>query len=260
MTQDPTESTQKTEQLAQHKTQNQGAAMTHDSGAPVVDNEQSLQAGRRGPALLNDPDFYRKQSHFNRERIPEKVVHARGFGVHGEFELHTSLRHVTKAHFLSEPGTKTPTFVRFSTFIGSKGSKDTAIDVRGFATKFYTQEGNYDNLALSFGVFIIKDAMKFADLTHAIKPNPKTAVPQAASAHDTFWDFVANNQESAHMVMWLMSKRGRPRSWRMREGWPINTFRLNQCRGQIHVCTLRVEACTGRTRIADGRSQCLRWC
>jgi catalase len=192
----------------------------------VVDTEQTLRAGRRGPTLLNDPDFYRKQSHFNRERIPEKVVHARGFGVHGEFELHTSLRDVTKAHFLSEPGTKTPTFVRFSTFNGSRGSKDTAIDVRGFATKFYTQEGNYDSLALSFGVFIIKDAMKFADLVHAIKPNPKTAVPQAASAHDTFWDFVANNQETAHMVMWLMSMRGRVRSWRMMDAWPINTFRL----------------------------------
>ena len=159
-------------------------------------------------------------------------MHARGFGVHGEFELHKSLKHVTKAHFLGEPGTKTPTFVRFSTFIGSKGSKDTAIDVRGFATKFYTEEGNYDSLALSFGVFIIQDAMKFADFTHAIKPNPKTAVPQAASAHDTLWDFVANNQESAHMIMWLQSMRARPRSWRMMEAWPINTFRLINAEGK----------------------------
>jgi catalase len=127
MTPEHTESTPKIEQLAENKNQNRDETMTHDSGAPVVDTEQTLRAGRRGPTLLNDPDFYRKQSHFNRERIPEKVVHARGFGVHGEFELHTSLQDVTKAHFLSEPGTKTPTFVRFSTFNGSRGSKDTAI-------------------------------------------------------------------------------------------------------------------------------------
>ena len=232
MEQKPTEDNAKIQQLNALRKRNSDNPLTNDSGANAADNEQSLRAGRRGPALLNDPDFYRKQSHFNRERIPEKVVHARGFGVHGEFELEKSLRNVTKADFLQEPGTKTPVFVRFSTFIGSKGSKDTAIDVRGFATKFYTREGNYDSLALSFGVFIIKDAMKFADLTHAIKPNPVTAVPQAASAHDTLWDFVANNQEAAHMVMWLMSMRGRPRSWRMMEAWPINTFRLIDEQGE----------------------------
>src|SRR5690625_5891285 len=188
MEQKPTEDNAKIHQLNALRKHNSDKALTNDSGANAADNEQSLRAGRRGPALLNDPDFYRKQSHFNRERIPEKVVHARGFGVHGEFELEKSLRDVTKSDLLQEPGTKTPVFVRFSTFIGSKGSKDTAIDVRGFATKFYTREGNYDSLALSFGVFIIKDAMKFSDLTHAIKPNPVTAVPQAASAHDTLWD------------------------------------------------------------------------
>src|SRR5699024_9954660 len=139
---------------------------------------------------------------------------------------------VTKADFLQEPGTKTPVFVRISTFIASKGSKDTAIDVRVLATKFYTREGNYDSLALSFDVFIIKYEMKFSDLTHAIKPNPVTAVAQAASAHDTLWDFVANKQEAAHMVMWLMSMRGRPRSWRMMEAWPINTFRLINEQGE----------------------------
>src|SRR5699024_11717327 len=167
----------------------------------VADDEQTLRAGRRGPSLLQDTHFYRKQSHFNRERIPEKVVHARGFGVHGIFELTNSMSAVTKADFLQEPGMQTPVFVRFSNFIGSRGSKDTAIDVRGFATKFYTREGNYDSLALSFAVFIIKDAMKFADLTHAIKPDPATDVPQAAAAHDSLWDYVANNQESAHMIM-----------------------------------------------------------
>src|SRR5690625_1574576 len=216
----------KIEQLEQHKVRNSGEPMREDSGNKVADDEQTLRAGRRGPSLLQDTHFYRKQSHFNRERIPEKVVHARGFGVHGIFELTNSMSAVTKADFLQEPGTQTPVFVRFSNFIGSRGSKDTAIDVRGFATKFYTREGNYDSLALSFAVFIIKDAMKFADLTHAIKPHPATDVPQAAAAHDSMWDWVANNQESAHMVMWLMSMRGRPRSWRMMQGWPINTFRL----------------------------------
>lgn len=216
----------KTEQLDQYRAQNTGKPLTSDSGVKVSNDQRSLRAGKRGPGLLEDTHFYRKQSHFNRERIPEKVVHARGFGVHGEFELQKSLSDVTMAHFLQEPGTKTPVFVRFSNFIGSRGSKDTAIDVRGFATKFYTQEGNYDSLALSFAAFIIKDAMKFVDFTHAVKPHPDTDIPQAAAAHDTLWDFVANNQESAHMIMWLMSMRARPRSWRMMEGWPINTFRL----------------------------------
>ena len=216
----------KTKQLDAHRKENTGKPLTSDTGFKVSDDEQTLRAGRRGPTLLADTHFYRKQSHFSRERIPEKVVHARGFGVHGEFVLHKSLSHVTRAHFLQDPGTKTPVFVRFSNFIGSKGSKDTAVDVRGFATKFYTQEGNYDSLALSFAVFVIKDAMKFVDFVHSIKPDPVTDVPQAAAAHDRLWDYVANNQESAHMIMWLMSMRGRPRSWRMMEGWPINTFRL----------------------------------
>ncbi len=222
---------EKTEQLGQYRRQNTGEPMTSDSGFKVSDDEQTLRAGRRGPSLFQDTHFYRKQSHFNRERIPEKVVHARGFGVHGEFTVTKSMSHVTRADFLQEEGTTTPVFVRFSNFIGSKGSKDTAIDVRGFATKFYTREGNYDSLALSFGVFIIKDAMKFADLTHAIKPNPVTDVPQAAAAHDRLWDYVVNNQESAHMVMWLMSMRGRPRSWRMMEGWPVNTYRFIDAQG-----------------------------
>ncbi|NMB34449.1 MAG: catalase [Clostridium sp.] len=200
--------------------------MTSDGGLKISDDDWSLRAGKRGPRLLEDTHFYKKQSHLNRERIPEKVVHARGFGVHGEFECTCSMKKYTKACFLQEPGIKTPVFVRFSNFIGSRGSKDTAIDVRGFATKFYTTEGNYDNLALSFAVFVMTDAMKFADFTHAIKPNPVTDVPQAGAYHDNIWDYIANNQESAHFIMWLMSDRGRPRSWRMMEGYPINTFRF----------------------------------
>src|SRR5699024_2439356 len=170
--------------------------------------------------------FYKKQTHFNRERIPEKVVHARGFTLYGDFEAYQSMSHVTRAHFLQKAGRKTPVFTRFSTFQGSKGSKDTAVDIRGFAVKFYTGEGNYDLLSLQFPVFIVSDAMKFMDVVHAAKPNPATDIPQATTAHDNFWDYVANNQESAHMVMWLMSLRGRPRSWRMMEGWPINAFRF----------------------------------
>lgn len=222
----PVNENKKNEQLNQYRKENKGEELTSDAGLKVSNDRQTLRAGRRGPLLFQDSRFYKKQSHFNRERIPEKVVHARGFGVHGEFELTKSMKHVTKAGFLQEPGTKTPVFVRFSSFIGSKGSKDTAVDVRGFATKFYTQEGNYDNLALSFGVFALSDAMKFADFTHAVKPNPVTDVPQAAAAHDNLWDYVANNQESAHFIMWLMSMRGRPRSWRMMEGYPVNTFRF----------------------------------
>src|SRR5690625_3290449 len=200
--------------------------MTSDSGFKISNDQWSLRAGKRGPTLLQDFHFYRKQSRFNRERIPEKVVHARGFGLYGDFETYKSMKDVTRAHFLGDLGTKTPVFVRFSNFIGSKGSKDTAVDIRGFATKFYTQEGNYDMLALQFPVFILADAMKFMDVTHAVKPSPKTDIPQATVAHDRFWDYVVSNQESAHMVMWLMSMRVRPRSWRMMDGWPINTFRF----------------------------------
>ncbi len=218
----------KKKQIDQHHRKNTGSdkKMTSDTGFKVSNDRWSLRAGKRGPLLSQDIHFYRKQSRFNRERIPEKVVHARGFGVYGDFELTKSMKEYTVADFLQEPGTVTPVFNRFSNFIGNKGSKDTAVDIRGFATKFYTKEGNYDMLALQFPVFIISDAIKFMDVTHAVKPNQTTHIPQATVAHDHFWDYVANNQESAHMVMWLMSQRGRPRSWRMMEGYPINTFRF----------------------------------
>src|SRR5690625_1584567 len=224
----------KDKQLEKNREKNTGPGkkLTDDAGFKISNDRWSLRAGKRGPTLFQDFHFYRKQSHFSRERIPEKVVHARGDGAYGEFELYKSMKHVTKAHFLQEPGTKTPVFVRFSNFIGSKGSKDTAIDIRGFATKFYTQDGNYDMLALSFAVFAVMDAMKFADFVHAVKPNPRTGVPQATVAHDNAWDYVANNQEIAHFIMWLMSDRGRPRSWRMMEGWPVNTFRFINENGQ----------------------------
>src|SRR5690625_4066026 len=218
----------KQEQLDQFREKNTGPGkkLTDDAGFKISNDRWSLRAGKRGPTLFQDFHFYRKQSHFSRERIPEKVVHARGDGAYGEFKLYKSMSHVTRAHFLQKPGTKTPVFVRFSNFIGSKGSKDTAIDIRGFATKFYTQEGNYDMLALSFAVFAIMDAIKFADFTHAVKPNPRTGVPQATVAHDNAWDYIANNQEIANFIMWLMSGRVRTSSWRMMEGWPVNTFRF----------------------------------
>lgn len=224
----------KNEQLKQYQAVNTGPGqvMTSDSGYKIADNRRSLRAGARGPLMFRDTNFYRKQSRFNRERIPEKVVHARGFGLYGEFELQRSMKEYTTAHFLQEPGTTTPVFTRFSNFIGSKGSKDTAVDIRGFAVKFYTEEGNYDMLSLQFPVFILADAMKFMDMVHSVKPNPNTDVPQATVAHDNFWDYVVSNQESAHMVMWLMSLRGRPRSWRMMEGWPINAFRFVNDQGK----------------------------
>src|SRR5690625_319580 len=227
-------SNKKAEQMDKfkHKNTGKGKELTDDTARKIDNNRWSLRAGKRGPTLFQDAHFYRKQSHFNRERIPEKVVHARGFGLYGEFESYKSMSHVTRAHFLQEQGRKTPVFVRISNFIGSRGSKDTAIDVRGFATKFYTEEGNYDMLGLQFPVFLVADAMKFADMVHSIKPNPITDTPQAAAAHDTFWDYVASNQETAHMVMWLMSMRGRPRSWRMMEGYPINTFRFINAKGK----------------------------
>src|SRR5699024_6409083 len=222
----------KDEQLVNFREQNTNKPMTNDGGVKISNDEWSLKAGKRGPTLLQDAHIHKKQSHFTRERIPEKVVHARGFGLYGEFELYKSMKEITKAACLQDPGKKTPVFVRFSNFVGSKGSKDTAVDVRGFATKFYTEEGNYDMLGLQFPVFLVADAMKFADMVHSIKPNPITDTPQAAAAHDTFWDYVASNQETAHMVMWLMSMRGRPRSWRMMEGYPINTFRFINAKGK----------------------------
>ncbi|WJY27575.1 catalase [Sporosarcina trichiuri] len=224
----------KDKQLEQYRKQNTGPdkPMTDESGMKTANDQKTLRAGKRGPLLMQDFHFYKKQSHFNRERIPEKVVHARGFGVYGDFELYESMEDYTMAKFLQGKGKKTPVFVRFSNFVGNRGSKDTAVDIRGFAVKFYTEEGNYDSLALQFPVFLLADAMKFMDVTHAAKPNPKTHIPQATVAHDSFWDYVVNNPEAAHMVMWLMSMRGRPRSWRMMEGYPVNTFRFVNKEGE----------------------------
>lgn len=213
-------------QLEQFRVNNYGKKMTTNQGLKVSNDEDSLKAGVRGPSLLEDFHLREKLTHFDHERIPERVVHARGFAAHGEFELHRSMKEFTKAGFLQNPGSKTPVFIRFSTVVGSKGSADTVRDVRGFAIKFYTEEGNFDLVGNNIPIFFIQDAIKFPDLVHAIKPEPHNEMPQAASAHDTFWDFVANNQETAHMIMWLMSDRSIPRSFRMMQGFGVHTFRL----------------------------------
>ncbi|TVT27300.1 catalase [Salinicoccus cyprini] len=210
------------------------AKMTTNQGVPISEDEFSLKAGERGPTLMEDFHFREKMTHFDHERIPERVVHARGFGVHGEFQVYESLEKYTKADFLTDPSKKTPVFVRFSTVAGNRGSMDIPRDVRGFSTKFYTDEGNYDLVGNNMPVFFIQDAIKFPDLVHAVKPEPHNEIPQAASAHDTFWDFVSQNTESAHMIMWLMSDRAIPRSLRMMEGFGVHTFRLVNKEGKSH--------------------------
>ncbi|MFC2949040.1 catalase [Virgibacillus sediminis] len=224
----------KDEQLEQFRTEDQGKELTTNQGVKVSEDEFSLKAGERGPTLMEDFHFREKMTHFDHERIPERVVHARGFAAHGEFELYESMKDYTAAKFLQKPGTKTPVFVRFSTVAGSKGSGELARDVRGFATKFYTEEGNFDLVGNNIPVFFIQDAIKFPDLIHAVKPEPHNEIPQAASAHDTFWDFVANNQETAHMIMWHMSDRAIPRSFRMMEGFGVHTFRFVNEKGKGH--------------------------
>ncbi len=201
-------------------------ALTTNQGVAVADNQNSLKAGARGPVLLEDFILREKITHFDHERIPERIVHARGSGAHGFFECYEAQTDLTKAAPFKEAGKITPVFVRFSTVAGERGSKDTARDVRGFAVKFYTDEGNWDLVGNNIPVFFIQDAMKFPDLVHAVKPEPHHAMPQAASAHDTFWDFVSLMPESAHMLMWQMSDRAIPRSYRMMQGFGVHTFRL----------------------------------
>lgn len=216
----------KDEQLEQFRVDHKGKKMTTNQGLRVSGDEHSLKAGSRGPTLMEDFQFREKMTHFDHERIPERIVHARGFGAHGYFQVYEPMAEYTKAKFLQDPSVKIPVFVRFSTVAGSRGSADSVRDVRGFATKFYTEEGNYDLVGNNIPVFFIQDAIKFPDLVHSFKPEPHNEIPQASTAHDTFWDFVANNTESAHMVMWAMSDRAIPRSYRMMEGFGVHTFRF----------------------------------
>lgn len=217
----------KDEQLDAARVNHCAGHLTTDQGVLVDHTDDALSAGERGPTLLDDFHFREKITHFDHERIPERVVHARGAGAYGVFRPYDrSLSEFTTAEFLTDPDVETPVFVRFSTVAGSRGSADTVRDVRGFATKFYTRQGNYDLVGNNFPVFFIQDGIKFPDFVHAVKPEPDNEMPQAQSAHDTFWDFVSLQPETLHTVMWLMSDRALPRSYRMMQGFGVHTFRF----------------------------------
>jgi len=198
--------------------------LTTNQGVPITDNQNSLTVGERGPVMLQDIQFIEKMAHFDRERIPERVVHAKGAGAHGYFQVYKSMAPYTKAKFLQDPKKKTPIFVRFSTVTGGRGSADTVRDPRGFAVKFYTEEGNYDLVGNNLPVFFIRDAIKFPDMVHAFKGAPDSAIPSASSSHNSFWDFISLTPESTHMIIWLFSDRGTPKSYRMMEGFGVNTY------------------------------------
>ena len=209
------------------------APLTTNVGQPVADDQNSLRAGKRGPTLLEDYVLREKIQHFDHERIPERIVHARGAAAHGHFQVYDdSLADLTTARVLTDPSLTTPVFTRFSTVAGSRGSADTARDVRGFAVKMYTPDGNWDLVGNNIPVFFIQDAIKFPDLIHAAKPEPNNEIPQAATAHDTFWDFISLTPESMHMIMWIMSDRTLPRAFNLMEGFGVHTFRLVNAQGK----------------------------
>ncbi|MBA1274771.1 catalase HPII [Stutzerimonas azotifigens] len=221
----------KLDALETHRSDATGQALTTNQGVRIADNQNTLKPASRGPSLLEDFIMREKITHFDHERIPERIVHARGAAAHGMFQSYGDHSWLTKASFLAAEGKETPVFVRFSTVQGSRGSADTVRDVRGFATKFYTDEGNFDLVGNNIPVFFIQDAIKFPDFVHAVKPEPHNEIPQAQSAHDSFWDFVSLVPESAHMVLWAMSDRGIPRSYRSMEGFGVHTFRLINAEG-----------------------------
>ena len=220
------EETKKIKDLSHETVSEQNELLTTNQGLKINDDNNTLSAGERGPSLLEDFIMREKITHFDHERIPERVVHARGSGAHGYFQVYKSIAKYTKAKFLTDPERKTPVFARFSTVAGSRGSTDLARDIRGFAVKFYTDEGIYDLVGNNSAPFFIQDAIKFPDFIHAVKPEPRDEMPQAASAHDTFWDFVSLSPETMHAVIWAMSDRGIPRSLRMMEGFGVHTFRF----------------------------------
>jgi catalase len=222
------------ESLDRVRVDSTGRALTTNQGVPIGDNQSSLKAGLRGPTLLEDFILREKITHFDHERIPERIVHARGSAAHGYFECVKPLGEYTRASLFAEAGKQTPVFVRFSTVLGERGSTDTARDVRGFAVKFYTDEGNWDLVGNNIPIFFIQDAMKFPDLVHAAKPEPHAGMPQAASAHDTFWDFASLMPEITAMLMWAMSDRAIPRSYRTMQGFGVHTYRLVNDAGQSH--------------------------
>ncbi|MCJ7631057.1 catalase, partial [Candidatus Bathyarchaeota archaeon] len=210
--------------------------LTTNQGVPITDNQNSLTVGERGPVLLQDVQFIEKMAHFDRERIPERVVHAKGAGAHGYFQVYKSMAPYTKAKFLQDPEKKTPVFLRFSTVTGGRGSADTVRDPRGFAVKLYTEEGNYDLVGNNLPVFFIRDAIKFPDMVHAFKGAPDNNIPASSSSHNSFWDFISLTPESTHMIIWLFSDRGTPKSYRMMEGFGVNTYVwVNSERKRIYV-------------------------
>jgi len=216
-----------------HQDASQGYdVLTDEQGHPIADDQNTLRQGARGPALIEDAHFREKIFHFDHERIPERVVHARGYGAHGFFETYAPLTELTKADIFQRAGERTPVFVRFSTVAGNKGSFDLARDVRGFAVKFYTKEGNWDLVGNNIPVFFIQDAIKFPDVIHAAKQEPDKDFPQAQTAHDNFWDFITLTPESMHMIMWIMSDRAIPRSFRFMQGFGVHTFRLVNAEGR----------------------------
>lgn len=245
----------KIDQLQDHTTDNNDTKLTTNQGLKVNNNQDSLKTDQRGATLLEDFILREKITHFDHERIPERIVHARGSGAHGVFKLNKSLEKYTKAKFLTEVGKETPVFVRFSTVAGSAGSTDLARDVRGFAVKFYTEEGNYDLVGNNIPVFFIQDAMKFPDLVHAVKPEPDNAIPQAASAHDTFWDFISLMPESMHMIMWAMSDRAIPRSYRMMEGFGVHSFKFINSEGAVHFVKFHFKPKLGVHSVAWSEAQ-----
>ena len=235
----------------------QGEYLTTSTGVRLRDTDHSLKAGARGPTLLQDHHLREKITHFDHERIPERVVHARGAGAHGVFVGYGARRDDHAGPRSSAKGVETPVFVRFSTVLGSRGSADTVRDTRGFATKFYTDEGTFDLVGNNMPVFFIQDGIKFPDVIHAAKPHPDREIPQAQSAHDTFWDFVSLHTEAQHHTMWNMSDRGIPRSYRMMEGFGVHTFRLVNAEGGDHAREVPLEArARRRTRWCGRRRRC----
>ncbi|KWZ89353.1 catalase [Citrobacter freundii] len=230
-------------------------ALTTNQGVRIADDQNSLRAGNRGPTLLEDFILREKITHFDHERIPERIVHARGSAAHGYFQPYASLSATTKADFLSDENKITPVFVRFSTVQGGAGSADTVRDIRGFATKFYTEEGIFDLVGNNTPIFFIQDAHKFPDFVHAVKPEPHWAIPQGQSAHDTFWDYVSLQPETLHNVIWAMSDRGIPRSYRTMEGFGIHTFRLINAQGKATFVRFHWKPLAGKASLVWDEAQ-----
>lgn len=229
-------SNEKMDELKKNYVDDSGTDLTTNKGVKMSNDNFTLKAGQRGPSLMQDFHYFEKMQHFSRERIPERVVHARGTGAHGTFTVTKNAKQYSAAEFLSEDGKETPIFIRFSTVQGFRGSADTVRDNHGFAVKFYTKDGNFDLPGVTHPVFFINDAIKFPDFIHSVKPEPKDEVPQGQSAHDSFWDFVANNPETLHNVCWTMSDRAIPRSYRMMEGFPIHTYKLVNEDREVFFC------------------------